>query len=287
MKSIEHVLREAAETAGNAFAFGIGSLALPAVVPIAVAGIAAASAAALGTWLVSETGHAILSELHRRTRLREPRPESPSLRGAPTPGEITADGLATPRTLTIRLRLGSRLADLEPTLDSGTHYNISAAGARRFAARGRGVKGWLEDNRIGIGYGTLMRYKRLAIRLRHYLGLDQRLPLEWLLPGAAPTQAIPADLRSQYAAARRRMAQLIRTQRNFSRLSRHIDEKLGIPQLPAVHRSAKRAKCLDQAQVKATKRELVLFLETPNLPPKLEKLRQSAFEWLGAERGHG
>ena len=176
-KALRYALREAAGIAGDTARFYVGALALPVVVPVAVAGVAALSAAALGSWIVGTTGSAILSELRRRARLREPRPESPSLRGTPTPGEITADGLATPRTLAIRLRLGSRLADLEPTLDSGTHYNISATGARRFAARGRGVKGWLEDNRIGIGYGTLMRYKRLAIRLRRHLGLDQRLPL--------------------------------------------------------------------------------------------------------------
>lgn len=290
---VERVLTEAAGIAGNALVVGIGSLALPVVVPIAAAGIAAVSAAALGTYLATETGGAILSELRRRARLREPHPESPSLRGTPTPEELVGNLRERPRTLAVRLRIGSRLADLAPTLDSGNRYYETGKGAKRIASRGRGFKGWLEDHRIKASYGTLMRYKRLATRLRTLLELDERLPLEWLLPHSVLGQEIPRDLLAQHAVARRRLARLLHNHWNFSRLQEHVDAALGIPRLIQARQArASRGKHigsdtsrhpnLEEMAMENTRRELGRFLQESNLPPKSECLRRDALDWLNS-----
>lgn len=267
----------------------------------------AATTLAFGTFLVTETGNAILSEIKRLRRLREPRPESPSLRGTPSAAEIASDWAEKPRTLAIRLRLGSRLADLGPTLDSGTRYDVAGTGAKRIAARGPGLKGWLAGHRIEANYSTLMKYKLLAVRLRNLLELDERLPLEWLLPGGTPDSAIPADLQNPYAAARRRLQGLLRTHRNFSRLKKHVETALGIPRLLTVRRHARRSgqpvqdcrvpakrkalRCspmvlgdrsvlFEDNLLEATRREVLLFLQTPDLPPRLDKLRRRAIGWF-------
>ena len=70
-------------------------------------------------FVATETGRAILDEVRRRGRPAAPRPAAPSLRGAPTAAELASDCETSPRTLAVRLRLGSRLADLEPTLERG------------------------------------------------------------------------------------------------------------------------------------------------------------------------
>ena len=60
--TVKYTLREAAGIAGNVARAYALPLALPVVLPVAVAGIAALSAAALGSWL-ADSGQAILSEL--------------------------------------------------------------------------------------------------------------------------------------------------------------------------------------------------------------------------------
>ena len=279
--ALKHALREAAGIAGNAARVCIGAPLLPFALPAAVAlaaGVAAASATAFGASLATDAGRALLAELRRRARLRAPVPSVPSLRGAPTPDELADDWASSPRTLVVRLRLGSRLADLEPTLDTGNHYKTSPTGAKRIASRGPGFKGWLADRRIPANYGTLMRYKRLAVRLRTLLDLDARLPLEWLLPGAAPQMSLPADLRNQYCTSRRKLSRLLRAHWNFSRLQRHVDEALGIPRLPTLRRL--RAAPLDDFLLENTKREFTAFLRSPDLPPRLEGLRCQALSWF-------
>lgn len=293
MNPLKTALRKTSSVAGAATDIFLSDMPHPAVFPLALASVAAVTAVALGTFLATETGLAILSELRRRKRLKEPQPESPSLRGKPTPEEIEADGTLEPRTLSIRLRLGSRLADLEPTVDSGTHYEVLKGGARRIAARGRGVKGWLADRRITINYSTLMRYKRLAVRLRRLLELDARLPLEWLLPGEQASRKVPEELERPFFLARRRLRKLMGEQRNFSRLSRYVEQKLGIERLLSVRRNGSPAKpvgkrmvvgsrsvLLEDTQVEATRREMAQFLSTPGRTPRLEKLRCEALEWL-------
>ncbi len=279
----------------------------PLLAPLAFAAFGGITLAAFGTFVLTATGGAILSEIRRRHRLAAPRSASPSLRGTPGRDEIAADCAEVPRTLRVRLRLGSRLADLAPTLDAAPRCTVSSGGARRFASRGPGLKGWLEGNRIETGYSTLIKYRTLAVRLRQLLGLDARLPLEWLLPGNGPDSGLPVDLRSQYFAAKRRLSKLLREHPNASRLRRHVDAALGIPRLLRIRRATRRArqsagerrwvaKCrdihcesvvigdrcvlLDESLAESTKREFILFLKSPDLPPRLDALRSRALNWL-------
>lgn len=260
----------------------------------------AVTATAFTAFLVTETGAAILDELHRRHRLRIPRPESPSLRGTPTPEELAAACAATPRKLLERLRLGSLLADLDPTLDRTFSFTELPNGAKRYRSRGGGLKAYLADNRIATPYSTLMRYKLLATRLRALLALDARLPLEWLLPHAAPDRELPSDLQTPYWTARRRLARLLRENRNFTRLRNHVDEKLGIPQLLRARRDARDAKArrhaarfpevrgaarhmtIDPGRIEATRLALADFLQDKHLSPKFTHLRDAAIRWLRA-----
>lgn len=277
----------------------------PATVPLAATATAAVTTLAFTTFLATATGRTILGALRNRARETAPPPSlpaTPSLRGAPSPEELTDDCLACPRTLWLRLRLGSRLADLAPTLDSTPRYNTTKTGARRIASRGPGFKGWLAANRIPATYGTLLRYRRLATRLRRHLDLDERIPLEWLLPGNSPIQPIPRDLQPQCAAAKRRLSRLLRTHRNFSRLQKYVDEALGIPRLlrvrctktaaisrrhgraapklPPLLVAAAYAIDLEETLVENTKREFIRFLNAPSLPPKLDRLRHHALDWF-------
>ena len=252
------------------------------------------SVAAFTVFAATETGLAIVRELKRRQRLREKLPESPSLRGAPTPAELAADIGIQPRTLVVRLRLGSRLADLEPTLDhSKLGFKKLGNGQKRIQSRARGMKGWLADRRIPANYSTLVRYKKLAQRLRQLLALDDRLPLEWLLPEATPDHAISTDLREPYTTARRHLARLLRNHWNFSRLQKHVEAKLGIPQLlssrraraPQERHTRHQGRALPPPPprsdiVDATKHELIGFLREKDLSPKLSRLRAQAIDWL-------
>ena len=183
----------------------------------------------------------------------------------------------------MRLRIGSRLADLAPTLDSGNVYEVSGRGAKRISGRGRGVRGWLEDNRIKVNYGTLMRYKRLAVRLRALLELDERIPLEWVLPGVDFRREVPPELLGQYGVAKRWLGKLLRGYWNFSRLAEHVDKELGLVRLPRVRRGGN--VFLDEGLLENTKRELVGFLEASDLPPREERLRLQALGWLGSRAG--
>ena len=255
-------------------------------------------------FVATESGRAILDEVRRRNRISAQRPASPSLRGAPTAAELEADATAYPRTLAIRLRLGSRLADLEPTLDRGIRRKDQTG---RIRGRASGLKGYISDARLSISYRTLMRYRLLALRLRQLLQIDPRLPLEWLLPGTLPDCTLPAGLLSQYTIARRRLARLLRDHRNFDRLRKHIDAKLGIPELLTVRRntrcmketektrrwlpSRKPVRCesvvlgdytvtANPDRLEATLRAFVRFLHERDLSPPLAAHRGRFRKWL-------
>ena len=139
------------------------------------------------------------------------------------------------------------------------------------------------DNRIRVNYGTLMRYKRLAVRLRALLGVDERIPLEWLLPGEDFRREVPPELWGQYGSAKRRLGKLLREHWNFSRLAGHVDRELGLVRLPRVRRGG--GVVLDKRLAENTKRELVGFLNATNLPPREERLRLQALGWLGNRPG--
>ena len=301
MKILSPVLRKTSDVARGTF--GALSRADSRLVLVDAALSLAVTATAFTAFLVTETGAASLDELHRRRRIRPPRPESPSLRGTPTPREIAAACAATPRRLFERLRLGSLLADLDPTLDRTFVFTELPNGAKRYRSRGGGLKAYLADNRIPTPYSTLMRYKLLATRLRQLLDLDPQLPLEWLLPHSAPACAIPSDLREPYWNARRRLARLLRAHPNATRLRKHVDAKLGIPELlrarrnardeksrrrthrPSRHpviRGATRHMAIDPGRIEATRLALADFLRDKALSPKFARLREAAIRWLRA-----
>lgn len=243
-------------------------------------------------FVVTESGKAILGEIRRRNRIHAPHPASPSLRGTPTAAELRADCKIVHRPLQVRLRMGSRLADLEPTLDSGNHYDISATGAKRIKSRGRGMRGYIADNRLAVSYSTLMRYRLLALRLRRLLQLDAHLPLEWLLPGESPDRVLPSDLQAPYSTARRRLARLLREHRNFDGLRKHVDAKLGIPELLSVRRGKRRGKKpkslvlgnysvgATPLRLESTMKAFARFLQEKDLPPKLADHRNRFASWL-------
>ena len=279
------------DAAFSPFRGGNGALGL-AFLPL-VLGV---TTAAFAGFVATETGAALLGEIRRRGRLHAPNPESPSLRGIPTTAELKADCEVSPRTLHVRLRLGSRLADLEPTLDSGNHYAESPTGAKRIKSRGRGMRGYIADNRINVSYSTLMRYRRLALRLRQLLQLDARLPLEWILPSEAPDRNLPADLQVPYATARRRLSRLFHKHLNFDRLRKHVDTKLGIPELLSVRRATGKHKGQSAvpggygvgatpARVESTKRAFARFLEEKDLSPGLADHRDRFVRWLAETAG--
>ncbi len=193
----------------------------------------------LAAFAVTEIGAWCLDEIGRQIRIREKRPASPSLRGTPTPTDIAAPWTAEPRTLRDRLRLGSRLADLDPTLDHNISRTTLPSGKTVFRARPGGMKRWLADRRVPVPYSTAMRYKKLAQRLRQVLQLDDRLPLEWLIDGVPSSHPLPPDLTAPSATAARRLAKLLRENPTFKALSLAAEKALGIVRLITVQKVRK------------------------------------------------
>ena len=292
LRNASALTQSAYDAASSPFRGGNGALGL-AFLPV-VLGVT--SAAFVG-FLATETGAAILGEIRRRNRLRVPQPKSPSLRGTPSAKELQRDWGIAPRTLHIRLRMGSRLADLEPTLDSGNYYAESPTGAKRIQSRGRGMRGYIADNRLKVSYSTLMRYRLLALRLRQLLQIDARLPLEWLLPGEAPDRDLPGDLQAPFSTASRQLARLLREHRNFDRLRKHVDAKLGIPELIAVRHTKKTARLrksliigdyavnANPVRMESTMRSFARFLKERNLSPGLTVHRDRFARWLSETSG--
>ncbi len=255
----------------------------------------------LAAFAVTEVGSWALSELGRQMRIREKRPASPSLRGTPTPKELAKDWAAQPRTLETCLRIGSRLADLDPTLDHSLVRKPDAAGRLVIRARKGGMKGWLEDHRVAVGYSTVMRYKKLAQRLRQVLALDDRLPLEWVMSGVPADCALPADLAAPCAAAARRLARLLRENRTLVSLTRAVEKALGIVRLVAVRKaperrraagakkrktagfsiiSSGRAAIVDERRLEATREAMARLLEAESLAGPALHLRNRISNWL-------
>ena len=263
--------------------------------------LAAAAPAVFAGFAVTEAGKLFFRELRRWQRIHEKRPAGPSLRGTPQPGELAGDWSQSPRTLSACLRLGSRLADLEPTLDSSLVYKTLPNGRKAIAARKGGVKGWLRDHRVPVGYGTVMGYKKLVQRLRQVLALDERLPLEWLLPGAPADRPLPVALSVPFETARRRLARMLRENPSLAALTRLAEKKLGIRRLIAVRKAhprrrktgAKRKEkqgftvilrnhsvSLADARMEATKEALRHLLAARHLAGRALDLQNRAKKWL-------
>ena len=199
--------------------------------------VLALTPAVLAAFAVTEIGAWAIGELRRQVRLREKRPESPSLRGTPTPADLEDLWSADPRTLETRLRLGSRLADLDPTLDRTIVRSTLRNGKSVIRANPGGIKRWLADRRVAVPYSTVMRYKKTAQRLRLLLSLDDRIPIEWVMDGLPAGCTLPAGLDAPYSTARRRLAALLRENRSLASLVRTVEQKLGIVRLVAVRKA--------------------------------------------------
>jgi hypothetical protein len=243
----------------------------------------------------------VIDEIRRQIRIREKRPDSPSLRGTSTPREIAADWTDRPRSLATCLRLGSRLADLDPTLDHSLVLRELPSGKKVIRARKGGMKGWLADHRIEVSYSTVMRYKKLAQRLRCVLELDDRLPLEWAMSGLPENQSLAPDLASRLAAASRHLAKILRESPSLAALSREVERKLGIVRLVSV-RKARRKKGkmtmenkefsiisrgrranVSPGRVEATKAAMAQLLRAKNLSGPALHLQNRLRVWLAGQ----
>lgn len=200
--------------------------------------------AVLGTHLLWYGGKSLVRRIHNHfdppPPPAPPKP-SPSLRGIPSPEDIQELWDIAPRDLQARLCIGSRLADLEPTLDNTFVFKKNRTGRRRIAARQPGLKGWLRKNTPDVKYSTAMHYKKLATRLRQLVGLDARIPLEWLLPGAdtIPPQlaALPSTDRRAAAVARKKLMALLSENPKYSHFVQAVEQKLGIMRMVTIRRT--------------------------------------------------
>jgi hypothetical protein len=259
--------------------------------------------AVCAAFALTEVGKHFFRELQRWRRIHEKRQKSPSLRGTPTPDELADDWANVPRPLSTCLRLGSRLADLEPTLDSSLVYKTLPNGRKHIIARNGGVKGWLRDHRVPVRYNTVMRYKKLAQRLRQVLALDERIPLEWLLSGLPAGQSLPAGLAAAFESARRHLQRLLRDNPTLVSLTRFAEKKLGIQRLVCVRRHPVRHHCkarnhrksqcftvisrthsvaVDDTRMEMTKEALKTLLEPRFSSGPVRHLQNRARRWLAS-----
>ncbi len=265
--------------------------------------LAALTPPILAAFAVTEIGAWCIGEIGRQVRIHEKRPASPSLRGTPTPKELSADWADQPRSLATCLRLGSRLADLDPTLDHTILRTTLPNGKTVFRARKGGMKGWLADHRVRVGYSTVMRYKKLVQRLRQVLALDDRIPFEWLLEGLPSGRTLPADLAAPFAEATRRLAKLLRENPTLKALSRAAEKALGIVRLVTVRKAAGRRRACSGNRKKtalfsvtsqaraataaperaeATKAAMMRLFEARNLSGPALHLRNRIHHWLAS-----
>ena len=187
-------------------------------------------------------GRHLLARIRRHVSPPEPLPpsapqEAMSLRGVPNPEDIEEVWDIDPRTLTGRLRIGSRLADLEPTLDNRFVFKKDRNGSRRIIARQPGLKGWMKKHVPTVKYSTVMHYKKLATRLRQLIGLDARIPLEWLLPdNGEDISALTSADRQAVAEAKNKLDRLLAENPKVTHLTRTVESKLGIMRMVTIRR---------------------------------------------------
>ena len=220
--------------------FGPSCSHAPTAMLLQTVGSLALFTGALAAHLAWYGGKRILSRLRRHVAPPAPLPPAAphapeALRGKPTPEDIEEAWGLDPRTLCGRLRIGSRLADLEPTLDSRFLFRKSRNGSRHICARRPGMKGWMKKHVPSVKYSTAMHYKKLATRLRQLIGLDARIPLEWLLPdNEEALPALPAADRKTLDAARTKLARLLEENPKVTRLVRAVEQKLGIMRMVTI-----------------------------------------------------
>ena len=210
----------------------------------------------------------LFHEILRRRRMAECKPV-PSLRGTPKPKEIQEIWTIHPRTLTDRLRLGSRLLDLEPGVDNSFVWKENrTTGRREIVARHAGVKGWLQVHCPTVTYTTVMGYKKLAARLKTLCGAPANIPLEWLLPDAPEISTLTQDpaVAAAIEAGRKRLAGFLEEGKSFVGLQKLAERKMNIIRLPS--KNTKNSLILSSGEVKS------------------ERGKKSGMERGGKERGN-
>lgn len=167
-------------------------------------------------------------------QMRELKPAK-SLRGAPCARDITDVWQITPRTLIDRLRIGSRLLDLEPTVDHSFVWQENRnTGKREIIARHAGIKGWLRIHCPTVSYSTAMGYKKLAARLKTLCGVTANIPLEWLFPNAkiCPENQGNMAREKMVKNGRRILASLLVEGKSLRGLGRLVEKRMRIVRLP-------------------------------------------------------
>ena len=145
------------------------------------------------------------------------------------------------------------------------------------------MKGWLEDHRVAVGYSTVMRYKKLAQRIRQVLSLDDRLPLEWMMSGVPEGQRLPSDLTAAHATASRRLAKLLRENRTLVSLTRSVEKALGIVRLVTVRQAKKHGGAKREKQRNAKGFSIISCKRTANVTDaRLEATREAMGQVLKA-----
>jgi hypothetical protein len=186
-----------------------------------------------GLLLAQRGVRALVRKILRDSRCRETAP-SPSLRGAPVKKDIDSVWAETPRTMLSALRLGSRLLDLEPTVDNSRVWKeYPLTGKREVVFRHAGIKGWLKDHCPGVQYNTAMRYKKLASRLRTVCGVAGNIPFEWLLPDAIiPAEGLDAETRATIERGKAELAKILAEAKSLRGLDRVVEERMNLVGLP-------------------------------------------------------
>ena len=242
--------------------------------------------AVLGTHLLYYGARSLVRRIHNH--FNPPPPPAPpkpfpSLRGTPSPADVQDLWDADPRGLYTRLRIGSRLADLEPTLDNTFVFKKNRAGRRRIAARQPGLKGWLRKNTPDVKYSTAMHYKKLATRLRQLIGLDARIPIEWLLPDVEtlPPQLadLPSSERRAIAAARKQLLSLLADNPKYTHLAQAVEQKLGIMRMVTIRRiqPPKLGRSHRRKQKKSPTNSLVSQVTHHGMETHIDESRSAAF----------
>lgn len=208
--------------------------------------------------LATATGKAFLRQLHEFQKVREPT-ITPSLRGTPSANDIRT--AYVPRSVCAALRLGSRLTDLEPSVDRSLIFELLPNGKRVIVARQPGIKGWLADHQINVPYGTVMRYKKLASRIRQACNVDTRIPLEWLLPDTPETAIrLPVHLQAAFAVSQKAVQRFLNAHSTLLSLTKAVEKKLGIIRMMTV----RKARTTPHGKSKKKPRVPVQFREMAN-----------------------
>lgn len=249
--------------------------------------------AMLAVKLATEGGKALLRQLNELQKIREPQ-SVPSLRGTPSTSDICTAYTAQPRSVSALLRIGSRLADLEPSVDRSLIFKQLPNGKRIIVAREPGLKGWLTDHHINVPYSTVMRYKKLATRIRQACGIDGRLPLEWLLPDNQEEPVhLSQDLQAAYVAGKKAVQHFLQKNPTLSALTKAVEKKLGIIRLVTVRKMRKKTRAKKQVFPKKThvisvKSRYVANGQTVGMDPERLKATMKCLKvlyepWIGGQ----